>query len=958
MLWRWAYRLFSRSFLPAALVFLSSQFMISQTKNKGAKRVPTNTWASQTLSRLSIEEKVGQLIMPAFRAVHLHDASQEFQDIVRQVRDNHAGGFILFGGDVYEAAALIDRVQTMSKLPLLIASDFERGAGFRIRNTVSFPWNMAIGAAGSAQWAYLQGKVTAQESRALGVHWVLAPVLDVNSNPANPVINIRSYGEDPELAATLGAAFIRGAQEGGVLATAKHFPGHGDTETDSHLSLPLMKLDRQRLEALELVPFRRAIQSGVRAVMTAHLALPALEPKPGTPATLSENVQTKLLQGELGFSGLVVTDSLTMAGLANEFWPADAAVRAIKAGVDVLLDPPNPDATYHAVLDAFRTGEISEERLDHSVRKVLEAKVWLGLHRKRRVDFSQISRLVNDPKLQEQAQLMAEASITLGHDPGKAVPIDARRVRSAHGVLVLSRDCNEETGVFERECRRRLDAVTFDRISVSSSDAELEAALERARTAEWVLCGIFARVVTGTGTVGLPARLKDWIQRLSQIQKPVVHVALGSPYVLPEPAGNAAYLYAFSNADVSQAAAVRAMFGEVPIQGKLPVSLPGVASVGEGIQRDRLVITLKPAGPDSSALRSRLTRALDPLMAEQIARQAFPGASLAVGFRNQLVFQKAYGKLDNSPEAQPATPETIYDLASLTKVITATTLAMRLFEQDQLKLDYPVHRFLRPFQGEGREKITIRHLLTHSSGLPAHLPLYKDTRGKGAFVQKILQVPLEYQPGTKAIYSDLGIILLGDIIEKITAQPLDQLATEQIFRPLGMSQSFFNPKPNVAARIAPTENDPWRGRLLRGEVHDENAYAMGGVSAHAGLFGTSGDLSVFCQMLLNGGVYDHRRIVRRSTLEQFTARQDFPKGSSRALGWDTPSQGGSAGSEFSPSSFGHTGFTGTSIWVDPKRELFVILLTNRVHPTRENNAIREVRRLVADAVAKAVDEAG
>lgn len=915
-----------------------------------------DAWAKQILRQLSVEEKVGQLIMPAFRAVHLNEASQEFQGIVRQIRDNHAGGFILFGGDVYEAAALIDRAQTLSKLPLLIASDFERGASFRIRNTVSFPWNMAIGATGSESWAYLQGKVTAQEARALGVHWVFAPVLDVNSNPANPVINIRSYGEDPELVATLGAAFIRGAQEGGVIATAKHFPGHGDTETDSHLSLPLMKMNRQRLEALELVPFRRAIQSGVRAVMTAHLALPQFEPEPDIPATLSENVQTNLLQRELGFSGLVVTDSLTMAGLASSYWPADAAVRAVKAGVDVLLDPPNPDAAYQAVLDAFRRGEISEERLDHSVRKVLEAKAWLGLHRSRRVALKQISRLVNDPKLQAQAQLMADASITLVHDPSNLVPIDVRRIRSAYGVLVLSRDRNEDTEAFEREFRRRLDTVTFDRISISSSEAELEAALESAQRAEWVVCGTFARVVTGTGAIGLPARLKDWILQLSRIQKPIVHFALGSPYAIPEAVGTSACLHAFSNADVSQVAAVKAVFGEIPIRGKLPVSLPGVAAVGKGIQREPISMTLRPAGSDAGPLQSRLAQALDGLLAEQIARHAFPGASLAIGFRNQMVFQKAYGKLDYSPKSLLATPETLYDLASLTKVVTATTLAMQLVEQGQLKLNYPVHRFLRSFQGGGREKITIKHLLTHSSGLPAHLPLYKDTQGKRAFVEKIQQVPLESEPGTKAVYSDLGIILLGDIIERITAQPLDQLALKQIFQPLGMAHLIFNPKPRASAMIAPTEKDPWRGRLLRGEVHDENAYAMGGVSAHAGLFGTSGDLAIFCQMLLNGGIYDHHRIVRRSILEQFTSRQDFPKGSSRALGWDTPSEGSSAGSLLSPSSFGHTGFTGTSLWIDPKRELFVILLTNRVHSTRENNSIREVRRMVADAVAMAVDE--
>jgi beta-glucosidase-like glycosyl hydrolase/CubicO group peptidase (beta-lactamase class C family) len=931
--------------------------MSSQTPSRSpAQTVKRESWVDQTLRKLSLEEKVGQLILPALRAVFLHSKSEEMQEIERQIRENRVGGFILFGGDVYEAAVLIDKVQAGSKLPLLVASDFERGANFRLRNTVSFPWNMAIGASGSEHWAYLQGKATGMESRALGVNWIFAPVLDINNNPANPVINIRSYGEDPELVAKLGAAFIRGAQEAGVMATAKHFPGHGDTAVDSHLDLPLMNMDRQRLDSLELIPFKRAIQSGVWSVMTAHLAVPAIEPDSRVPATLSNKVLDGLLQKELGFSKLVVTDSLTMAGLAEGYWAGDAALRAFKAGIDVLLDSPNPDAVYQSLLQAVRSGEISRERLDHSVRKILEAKAWLGLDRNRRVDLQRISQVVNDPELQEQAQQMADASVTLVRDQSGIVPFDVRRLRSAHVVMVLSRDQGEETGVFEKELRQRLDSVTFDRISMSTSEQELEAALERTRQAEIAVCAIFARVVTGTGTVGLPERLGRWVEKLSQIQRPVVTIALGTPYVIQGFPALPTYFCTFSNADVSQTAAVKALFGEIPVKGKLPVTLPGVAVLHSGVERERRAMILRsPAPAESASLHGRLEGVLDPLIEEQIGKRTFPGAAVAVGHRGNLVFQKSYGKLDYSAKAPAVTNGTIYDLASLTKVITATTLAMQFYERGQLKLEHPVSRYFPGFVGEGRGKITIRHLLTHTSGLPAHLPLYKDLKGKPAFVEKILQVPLESTPGTKAVYSDLGLILLGDIIEKLAVKPLDQLAAARIFQPLGMLQTFFNPKPRWKKMIAPTENDPWRSRLLRGEVHDENAFAMGGVSAHAGLFGNTGDLAVFCQMLLNGGIYDHRRIVRRSTLEKFTARQNFPEGSSRALGWDTPSNGSSAGSLLSPNSFGHTGFTGTSVWIDPTRELFIILLTNRVHPTRENNAIREVRRLVADAVVKAVD---
>ncbi len=933
--------------------------MVSQANPHLKKKEPTkSTWVSQTLGQLSLEEKVGQMIMPAFKGVFLNNASPEFLEMEHQIRKNHVGGFILFAGDVYEAAALIDELQCRSKLPLFIASDFERGTNFRIRNTVSFPWNMAIGATRSENWAYLQGRITGQESRALGVNWIFAPDLDVNSNPSNPVINIRSYGEDPQLVANLGAAFVRGAQESGVLATGKHFPGHGDTAVDSHLALPVINADRHRLDTVDLVPFKRAIENHVWSIMAAHMAVPALEPNPQIPATLSSRVLDDLLQNEFGFHGLVVTDSLTMAALADGYWIGDAAVRAVKAGVDVLVDPPIPDVAYQAVLGAVQRGEISQQRLDRSVKKILEAKAWLGLAKKKRVDFAAIRRLVDDPKLQDQAQQMADASITLIRDSNNILPLDVRRIRSADLVLILGRDAQEDTSVFEQELRRRVEFLTINRVSLSTPEAEMEMVLERARKAEVVFCAVFARLVTGTGNVGLSSKLTDWIQRLNRSDKPVVTIALGNPYIIQGFPQVSNYLCTFSNADVSQTAAVKAIFGEIAINGKLPVSIPGIAEFGNGVDRERIDMRIHRSsqeGKTSRELRKRLEESLGRIVGDQIGRKAFPGASLAVGYRGELVCHKAFGKFSYSTNATEVNVETVYDLASLTKVITATTLAMQLFESGQLKLEYPLSRFFPSFTGEGKEKITIKHLLTHTSGLPAHLPFYKDTRGKEAFVQRILSVPLECEPGSKSVYSDLGIILLGDIIEKITGKPLDRLAEERIFKPLGMSHALFKPPTEVRKGIAPTENDPWRGRALQGEVHDENAYAMGEISAHAGLFANSGDLAIFCQMLLNGGVYDHHRVARRSTVERFTSPQDSPPGSRRALGWDTPSEGSSAGSLLSPGAFGHTGFTGTSIWIDPSRELYIILLTNRVNPTRENNAIQEARRQVADSVVRAIE---
>jgi beta-N-acetylhexosaminidase len=931
--------------------------MLPQTRARRVKPAPGQTRVKKTLSALTLDEKIGQLIMPAFQGIYLNAESGEFKEIARQIQQNHVGGFILFAGEVYESAVLIDRMQALAKIPLLIASDFERGANFRIRNTTSFPWNMAVGATGSERWAFIQGKITGQEARALGVRWILAPVLDVNNNPANPVINIRSYGEDPTLVARLGAAFIRGVQQQGVLATGKHFPGHGDTGIDSHLELPVINADRERLRSVEFIPFQKAIENGVWSIMTAHLEVPALEKQPNLPATLSSNVLQEVLQKELGFSNLVVTDSLVMAGLAKSFWPGDSAVRALRAGVDVLLDPPQPDIVYQALLGAVRNREISEQRVDQSVEKILRAKDWLGLSRNRHVDLQSTSEVINNLGFRQQAQQLADASVTLiGHSDG-LLPLDVRHMRSALAVLVLSRDEKEETAVFEQELKRRIEGLAIRKISSASTEDELAEVLDKAKVAETVISAVFARLVTGTGTVGLPPRLAEWVSQLQRFDNSLPVIALGSPYILQQLRQPSTSLCTFSNADVSQVAAVKALFGEIPITGKLPITLPGVASIYSGIELPALSMKLDTSlAKDLQPVQARL-RKLDSLMDQYVQRHVFPGASVAVGYRGHLIYQRASGKFDYSVNGKSVSKDTIYDLASLTKVVAATTLAMQFIETGILTLEDPISRFYPALTGNEREKITIRHLLTHTSGLPAHLPFYKDTKGKRKYVDKILQTPLESEPGIKAVYSDLGIILLGDILEKVSGKSLDRLARERIFIPLGMSHTLFKPGPKLKGEIAPTEKDAWRGRLIQGEVHDENAFAMGGVSAHAGLFSNSDDLSIFCQMLLNGGIYAHKRIVKRSTIERFVTRQNFPAGSSRALGWDTPSPDSSAGSLLSDKSFGHTGFTGTSMWLDPTRELFIILLTNRVYPSREGEGIQTVRRKLADAVVQAIDGA-
>ena len=900
--------------------------------------------------------------MPAIRGIHLNEAGAEYKQLQYEARELGVGGFILFEGDIYESALLINRLQSQAPIPLLIGSDFERGAAFRIRNTLPLPWNMAVGATRSEHWAYRQGRITGQEARALGVNWIFAPVVDVNNNPANPVINIRAYGEDPRVVGRLGAAFVAGAQRAGVLATAKHFPGHGDTAVDSHLSLPVIAVQRPRLERIEWVPFREAIGAGVMTIMTAHIAVPALEKDPRRPATLSAAILEQVLRNELGFGGLIVSDSMRMKGLTRGYWSGEAAVQALEAGVDVLLDPPDAQVVFGALLEAVKSGRLSESRVNRSVERILQAKAWLKLSRRKRTDSRQLARKINAPALQKQVQDLADASVTLVKDDPSQVPLDVRGIRSGHLIIVSTRPSRAAAADLEDHLRTRLDSLEVDRLSPDLAPSQLNHVKNRAGKADLCVVALHVPLVTGTGRLGLPPLLTDWLKALVGVKPSALLISLGDPYLIRQLVFFPTYLCAYSHVATSQRAVVKALFGEIPVGGRLPVSIPGVADRDAGLRREALPMVLGRVRPDASNPSRRDLRALQTRLQRLVRRfidlQAFPGASLAVGYRETLLVGRGYGRLDYTSTSAPASLHTVYDLASLTKVVCTTTLAMQACDRRLIDPEERLSRYFPEFQEGQKQQVALKHLLTHSSGLPAHVPLYAHAGGKEDILRRIVETPLEYEPGSRSLYSDLGFILLGAVVERACGDSLDKLAQEQIFRPLGMHRTCFHPPSDWRPRIAPTEMDPWRKRLLRGEVHDENACAMGGVAAHAGLFGTTADLAVFCQALLNGGVYNHRRIVKRTTLETFTRRQARPAATSRALGWDTPSPDSSAGSRLSPQSYGHTGFTGTSLWIDPRRRLFIAFLTNRVHPSRNNTGIQSARREVADTVAEAVDQWG
>jgi beta-N-acetylhexosaminidase len=918
-------------------------------------------WVAQTLKKMTLEEKIGQIFSVWAYGGFLSVESPEYKELLLDVEEKHIGSFAIqtqgspLGierSQVYPTAVLVNTLQSHAKVPLLIAADFERGTAMRLDEGSSFPHAMAVAATGRPEDAYTMGKITALEAKAAGVPWIFAPDADVNSNPANPIINTRSFGEDPARVSELVAAFVRGVEENGGLSTAKHFPGHGDTSTDSHLDLPTVTSDRAHLDRVELAPFRAAIAAGASTIMTGHLAVPALEPDPDIPATMSPKITTDLLRGQMGFDGLVVTDALEMGGVTTRYPPGEAAVRSLLAGSDVLLVPPVLDAALEAVRDAVASGRIPMSRLDEAVTRVLRAKAKLGLNKSKLVDLDALARNFDRPEFDRAALDIADRGVTLLRDDQHALPLDATKPTRVLLVAISGDNDPYPAGNLENEIRWRVDSLSTVRMDTRFVLADTTK-LPPPGTYDVAIAAIFVRVADSKGSVGLPDDEAAVVNRLLAASKPVIVACFGSPYLVERFPAAKTWIAAFSTADVAQRAVGRALFGQVPIGGRLPVNVPGIAPLGAGLDLPANFMKLR-AG--SAAAEARLKPAYD-VLERAVADHAFPGGVLAVGYRGDLLIH-AFGRQTYDATSSTVSPDTIYDTASLTKAVVTTTLVAMQVEAGRIALDLPVARYIPEWNDgpnpEWRKRVTIRHLLTHSSGLPAHKDYFLTVHSGREVIANICKESLEYEPGTKTIYSDLGFILLGEILERATGRTLDQLARERIFTPLGMTNTMFKPSKPLFRRIAPTENDAaFRKRLLRGEVHDENAFAMGGVAGHAGVFAAAPDLAEFCQMLLNGGIYAHQRLLARATLAQFIAPQALAA-NARALGWMVPTTDSTSGRYFSAHSFGHLGFTGTSIWIDPDRQLFVVLLTNRVYPTRANEKIAAVRPAVHDAIFEAL----
>ncbi|MBO6576346.1 MAG: serine hydrolase [Rhodothermales bacterium] len=909
-------------------------------------------WAESTLQHMSREQKVSQLFAVPAPGTFGSTDSPEHRRVVELVRDLQVGGVIFFQGTPHHQAAFANEMQREAPVPLLISQDMETGAGMRLTGATRLPSAMAIAATRDPDLAYLSGSATALEARAVGVRHVLAPVADVNANAGNPVIDIRSFSDQPGLAAVMVDAFVRGLQDGGVLATAKHFPGHGSTSRDSHFSMPVLTVDYARIDSVDLVPFRAAVSAGAASIMTAHVAFPNLDAGSRRPATLSPPLVNGLLRDSLNFQGLIVSDALNMAGV-QQGTPGTIAVDAFRAGVDMLMMSTNVRAARRALLAAIENGTISESELDMRVRRILRAKASAGLHTQRFAPLDDVRREVANADQRALSARVAREGLTLLGDTA-AAGISDRPGTNVAFIAVSDRSDPERHHPLREMLRDRLPGARMETVLVTPGTAtSMQGAVRRAvRAADDVVVAVYATASSWRYRRETAGAIR---QVFRELQGQGAHiVVLGTPYVASAAPSDARVFLTYGDGPAELRAAADAVSRRADVSGRTPVALSVALPVGSG-QRLQARYPRMVEAEEAAMVGAELDR-IETLMAQAIADRAFPGAAVAVGRPGALVHTRGYGTYTYD-SATAVTETSVFDLASLTKVIATTTAIMQLYEQGRLDLDRPVMHYVHDFGQNGKDSVTVRQLLTHTGGLIPFRPFYRQgIRSRGRVLQAIFDEELVYEPGTESRYSDFGPIILAEIVERVSGRGFATYAREEIFEPLGMWDTGFRAVGRGArGDVVPTEADRYfRYRLLQGEVHDETAWIMGGVAGHAGLFSTVQDLSRFANMIVRDGRIGDRQFLQPETIELFTTAVN-PEQHSRALGWDTKSpERSSAGRYFGPSSFGHTGFTGTSIWFDPDEELYLILLSNRVYPSRRNSGHVPVRRALADLVHETI----
>ena len=940
-----------------------------------------SAWVDSVINTLTLEQKIAQLFMVAAYSNKGKSHQIEIEELIKKY---HIGGLMFMQGGPIRQVRLTNHYQSISSVPLMIAQDAEWGVSMRLDSTQRFPWQMTMGAIQDDTLIYAMGKEVARQCQRLGVHINFAPVVDVNSNPDNPIINNRSFGENPHKVAEQSLLYMKGLQESGVLACAKHFPGHGDTDADSHKTLPTLLHDKKRLDSVEIVPFKLLIDNGLGSVMVAHLHIPSLDKTDSLAATLSKKVVQGLLKNKLSYKGLVFTDALNMKGVSQYYEPGEVDLMALLAGNDVLLFPEDVPKAIEHIKQAVAKKKISEQEIEQRCRKILMAKSWFGLHQFTPISEENLVEDLNTEHTQFLISKLFEKAITLLQNNQQLLPLQRLDTLDI-AVLCIG----QESAPFERSIAKYAPYQRFH-ISEQHTAEERSAILDQLLPYNLVIASVHKSNQHAWKSYHI-ARETDVLLQTLALQSKVILNVFANPYSLSDLLMTYSFdglIMAYQNAPQAQRSAAQLIFGGMAADAQLPVSN---SHFEEGHGLTSPTIRLSYAHPLEVGIDPQQLLRVDSIVNDAITREATPGCQVMAIKDGVVFYDKSFGHHTYKKERQVLETD-VYDLASLTKILTTVPLLMKMTDNHQFDLDDLLSNYISLSDTSQFKELTLREILAHQSGLGAWIPFYlqtiddnnqlRDTLYNSSltdtfsvqvannlflhreYPDSIKQYILQSEVGEKTYkYSDLGYYLLKDIIEDQMSSDLDDLATTHFYAPLGLRSMGFLPLERIdTSSIVPTEFDYYfRSQLIRGHVHDMGAAMLGGVGGHAGLFSNANDVAIFLQMLLQNGQYAQEHYLNATTIEQYTSCQFCDMDNRRGAGFDKAALEGQEGGpacDCQPSkrAFGHTGFTGTMAWVDPDEQFVYVFLSNRIHPTSENKKLLDlnVRTQIMDVFYQAI----
>ena len=952
------------------VAFLVVQLLLSAVgvKSQNIDYIKEDSWVDSVFNSLDFRQRIGQLMI--VRVPSTANPKKQ-KELYANVRDLNAGGVCFFGGTMDEQLDMTKRLQKMAYVPLLISIDAEWGLGMRLKDAYSFPRQMMMGALENDSLIYEIASEIAHQCRKMGIHINYAPCIDINSNPANPVIGARSFGEDREKVARKGMMYAKGLEDNGVMAVIKHFPGHGDTDVDSHHDLPVIAHTKEYIDSVDLYPFRKIIEVGVGGVMVGHLQVNAYDDRVNRPSSLSSLIVNNILRREMNYRGLVFTDGMDMKAVTDNYKKGAAEVEAIRSGLDVILLPDNMLDAVDAIEKACAEDSLLQKLVNLKCKKILRTKYRYGLNN---LDLKSLAV----PSAEDYARCealtaqLAEQSVTALRNKGDILPLQNMGDKKILSVVVGKKDPTEFTKTVDNYAK--CTHYYFD-----PKKDKLDTLLKEAGNYDILLLSIYAYAnPTSKKNYGVTNEILTMLDTLQKLPSKMVVVGFMSPYGynhLKNIEGIDGIVIAYQNVDPMQVAAANAVFGGIPFMGSMPVSAGRFsAGLGKTTQKSRLSVV----PPKTVGMNDKYLDRIDSIAEYGIKQNAYPGCQVLVAKDGYIVYNKSFGNYTYSPVSEPVTNETMYDIASVTKVAATTLAVMKLVDDKKVSLDDCLSKYLPYLKHTNKKNITVKEALSHYAQLQAFVPFWKDAVAdhcvekvtdktvavdtsiytiiaddfyvEKSFRDKLLQMIADSKltKEKKYLYSDFGFILLADMVQAVSGQTLDVFMDSNFYSSLGLDRMTFNPLQHGISKadIAPTENDKhFRYTQVQGYVHDENAALMGGVAGHAGLFSNATDLAVLMQMLLNKGSYAGVDYLSAGVVDVFNTRHYAKANNRRALGFDKPfisDKSTHVSPQASQSSFGHSGFTGTFVWVDPEYRLVYIFLSNRVYPDTKENKLSKL----------------